>query len=495
MQMRFARPNRPTPVTGRSTGSTARSEQVVDRRRVAAVGEPSGGRIYNALLADKDTGPGQPNYGGGDRFDPGQRGFGALKSLKPSTLPAAVGSLLAPREVTPTNKSALDLVVILESRDLSKATLNSVFATAIRSTEKAPEIRREAIAKLAELAKKYPTDFSVHTAAALAAFADGKPDGIREAVDRLVKLVETAPLEPLPANGKANARQRADALPQVPLWLVARECLGKDKDREAFRAAGEKLAARAVAAAKRQQDPLFAAAILREWGQLDLDRGDKSKAEARWTELLELMMPKPSLTKAVGAVPTPGAHCRRLQLYPPPEEQSRGTAEAGTVFVSAALPQVPPAVAAPTPTGKSPAPPSRGNAPVLTVDQFQQAYAVATLAAEKDLPGLSLKAIKDAVRGGPPVPGKVNRNHGGRLTSRMIGGVQYYVEDMGDNQISVDRALTELVPKWRAMKVPAADIYDVLVGVVLPDARPAEVFLYAEGRVYGTVYSISPADI
>src|SRR5207248_2044643 len=118
-----------------------------------------------------------------------------------------------------------------------------------KSTERAPEVRKDALTRLGVLMATYPADLSVQTAAALAALADGSPDGIREAVDRLVKRVEATPLEPLPPNGKPNARQRAEALPQVPLWLVARECLRKD--REPFWAAGETLAARAAAAAKR----------------------------------------------------------------------------------------------------------------------------------------------------------------------------------------------------------------------------------------------------
>ena len=142
----------------------------------------------------------------------------------------------------------------------------------------------------------------MQTAAALAAFADGKPDAIREAVDRLVKLVEATPLEPLPPNGKANARQRAEALPQVPLWLVARECLAQGPRAVPARPARSWRRA-PLAAAKRQQDPLYAAAILREWGQLDLDRGDKAKAEARWAEMLELALPKPNPAKAVAAAP------------------------------------------------------------------------------------------------------------------------------------------------------------------------------------------------
>src|SRR5205085_7120802 len=140
-----------------------------------------------------------------------------------------------------------------ESRDLAKASLNSLFAAAIKSTEKNPEARKQALAKLADLAAKHPQDLSVHIAGALAAFADGKPETIREALDRLIQVLDASPLEALPAHGKANSRQRSEALLQIPLWLVARECLANSKEREAYRGAGEKLAARAALAAKRQQ--------------------------------------------------------------------------------------------------------------------------------------------------------------------------------------------------------------------------------------------------
>jgi tetratricopeptide (TPR) repeat protein len=454
-------------------------------------------RIYNRLLADQTMlDQASQYYGGGDRFDQMvEQGLqNALRSLKPGKLPQAVGALLTTHEITATNTSALDLVILLESRELSKAKLNSVFAAAIKSTEKAPEVRRDAIAKLSELVKKYPSDFSVQTAAALAAFANAKPENIQAALARLVKLVEATPLEALPANGKPNARHRAEALPQVALWLVARECLSKDKERAAYHEAGEKLAARAVAAARRQQELVFAMAILREWGQLDLDRGEKAKAETHWTELLELSLPKqqpknadaatnPGVPAPVPAAPVP-APVPKSPLSRTPADVDDGTA--CTVAVSA---QAPPAAVPSVPAGKAPA---RGNAPVLSAEQFTQTYAVAVLAAEKELPALSLKAMRDAVRGGPPVPGKPNRNYGGRIMPRMIGGVQYYVEDTGDAQISVEQALLELVPRWRALKVPPADIYEVVAGAVLPDARPAEVFLHSEGRIYGTIYTLHP---
>src|SRR5207249_4082537 len=106
-------------------------------------------------------------YYGGQRFDQQvEQGLKtALKAIKPSTLPSAVGGLLTPREG---GGPALDLVVFVESRELSKAALNSVFATAIQSTAKAPAVRKEALARLAGLVQKYPADLSVQTAAALA---------------------------------------------------------------------------------------------------------------------------------------------------------------------------------------------------------------------------------------------------------------------------------------------------------------------------------------
>ncbi|HSQ58516.1 MAG TPA: hypothetical protein VLM40_22540, partial [Gemmata sp.] len=278
------------------------------------------------------------------------------------------------------------------------------------------------------------------------------------------------------------------------LWLVARECLADEKSRAEFRAAGEKLASRAVAAAKRQEDKLYGGSILREWGQLDLDAGDKTRAQARWTEMLEFMLPRTRTTKAVGAAPAgvspaaapvPAAPALPLRKMP----QSRGAGLNGLSFVSAQQP--PAAVLAAPATGAASA--GRGSSPALTTDQFQDAYAIARLAAEKGLPQLSLKAIKDAIRGGPLVPGKAaNYRGGGRLMSRSIGGKTYYVEEMGVVQFSVDQALADLVPKWRAMKVPPADIYDVVAAVVLPDERPAEVFLQSGGRVSGMVYILNP---
>jgi tetratricopeptide (TPR) repeat protein len=228
-----------------NTGMTAAQE-------LTAAGDPiEAVRIYNKLLADKE-GLAQANqYGGGDRMDQqleqgaqgrpqgGHPGHPAGRRRVPAHPAGRPGR--RPGGARPGGHVPV--------RDAGKATLDSLFVTALKSTEKAPAVRADALAKLAELVKKYPADVSVHTAAAAAAFADGKPGPTREAVDRLVKVIEAAPLDALPPSGKPNARQRAEATAQVPVWLVARECLAQGRDD--LRPTGEALAARALLAARR----------------------------------------------------------------------------------------------------------------------------------------------------------------------------------------------------------------------------------------------------
>jgi len=446
-------------------------------------------RVYNSLLADPDLLDAANQVSGGERFDVQvEQGLkAAVKALKPSALPAAVSALLTPLETKSTDKPALDMVLIVDSRDISKATLNSLLAAAIKSTAKVPEVRHSALAKLAELTKKHPTDHGVQVANALVAMADGKPKEIQDAIERLVKLMDATQLEKLPANGKLNARHRAAAQLQVPLWLAARECL--DKDRPQLWPAGEKLAARAAEAAKRQQDALVTVAVFHEWGQLELDKGDKAKAQAIWAELMEWTLPKqPAAKAAAGPKPatsvpaTPAAPA----LVPSPKSPLalRGVAAALLVLVQA---PVPPAGA---PNPQPARTPSRSSAPAPTEDEFKRSYEIAQLAIDKQMPDLSLRTMQAAVRGGPPIAVTENRNFGGMYRSRMINGTQYLVSGGNSRRVTVDQALLALIPKWRAQSVAAARIYELLVAAVLPDARPAEVFLYPPLQNFGQVYTL-----
>ena len=125
----------------------------------------------------------------------------------------------------------------------------------------------------------------------------------------------------------------------------------------------------------------------------------------------------------------------------------------------------------------------------MTAEQFQWAYAVAAIAADKGMAAISLQAMREAVRAGPPLEAPETRN-GGSYTARMINGVQYLTQQGGKQNISADRALLDLAPKWRKLGVPAADVYAVLAAAMLPDARPAEVFLYNEGQTFNNLYKM-----
>lgn len=445
------------------------------------VGDPvEAVRVYNQLLTDREVLDLANQYYGGERFDQQvEAGLqAAVRAIKPSTLPTAVGTLLTPREKPTPDQPVLDLVILVESRELPRTALNCLFAAAIKASEKKPEIRKEALARVADLSARYSADVSVQTAAVVAAFGTGAaPEATRPAVERLVKLMHATPLDPLPASARPNARHRAQAALQVPLWIAARECLAKD--RKEFWSAGEQLAARAVAAARRQQNPLQAIAILREWGQLELERGSPAQAEVRWAELLELALPKPAPARRSAAPAAPPA----APTAPPPAAPESAARAVSSLLLVAAQPiPVPPLASAA---------PARGNQAAPTEEQFQRAYEVALLAIDKGLPALSLRAMHEAVRNGPPIPSSRPNRGGGYLTSRTINGVQYYVEAGNEPRISVDQALVALVPKWQGKKVPPATIYEVLAAAVLPEARPSEVFPYTETRITGTIYSIS----
>src|SRR5262249_19739574 len=150
----------------------------------------------------------------------------------------------------------------------------------------------------------------------------------------------------------------------------------------------------------------YTTAILREWGQLEFDRGDKAKAEARWSTLLEAALPKPPPPKAVEAKPAPPPAAAPAAPAPAPaapastaKKQVRAGGAAGLGLLLTAF-QVPvPAAVAP---GAAATPATPGASLVLTVDQFQDVYQVASLAADRGFAALSMHAIKEAVRGGAP---------------------------------------------------------------------------------------------
>src|SRR5262245_31594911 len=398
-------------------------------------------------------------------------------------------------------------MVMVPNRTLTDTTVTSVLAQALDATAKTPELRAEALAKLAELSGRLPRDFSVQIAAALLTVMDDKSDKAGDAVDRLLRLVEETPLEPLPANGRANSRQRVAAVPQIALWLVARECLKKDT----LRPQGVKSGERALAAAKRQVESTFSLAILREWGQIDSDRGDKVAAEKKWGEMLELVIPPPAPKKAAkidrenvrgvalvggpSGETTPPQDSRRRGGVSPPgplADEARSIPVVQSLLVSTLVllsPQVPPPPAKAAPPPPSATTPMRSSAlvPVVTIGQFEQAKQIATMATDKNMHALAQKSIRDALRGGPPVNNPQPADPRGRIyysssgSVSMGGGAADSANPYGGQ---VETAVAGLVGKWKRAGVPAAELYETLSAIVMPDARPAEVFLYVRPMQY-----------
>ena len=101
---------------------------------------------------------------------------------------------------------------------------------------------------------------------------------------------------------------------------------------------------------------------------------------------------------------------------------------------------------------------------------------IAKLAAERDLPELNFRAVREALRAGPPV---VPTNPTAERRAMLMA--QRGMEESTNDQVSprVVANLVELERLWEKHHVPADRVYEVLRGVVLPPGRPSEVFLYA----------------
>jgi tetratricopeptide (TPR) repeat protein len=382
------------------------------------IGEPiEAARIYNDILSDDEALALAANFGGYNRQGMESNLHRAITGLRRDNLPTAIERLLTPRNLAEPGGAALDLVLLVEPRDYQKATLVSMFEAALRASNDSPALRAEAQDKLANLAAAHPNDLSVAAAEALAALAAADPSSAQKPVERLIKLTDQAPLETLASGARANSRQRAAAFDQIGLWLVGRACLKQP----ALHEAGAKLSNRSVAAAHRQIDHTYAVAILREWAQIDLDHGDKQSAEARFREMIDVLLPRASS-----------------------EGSDQKTAPAA----------------------------------VVTTDQFRQSVEFARLAAEKGLVDISLQTAAEALAGGPPAA-PVSKNGPSRMIISSTAAVNT------NDATSVEQSLANLVQRWRQAGARPEEIYDTLAAIVLPAARPDEVFLYSHVD-YGT---------
>lgn len=429
-------------------------------------------RLFNDVLSDQERLQTASRWNGEYMKRQAQDGLSqALQGIKPETLPSAMRELLKQKTGVKTASTVVDMAVLVQPRDLPKATITSMLATTLKKVATNKELRPEMATTVADLLKKHPDDISILVTAALVAINDKKPQAIAETVELLVKSIAKTPLEELPAGTRANARQREQAMSQIAVWLVAKECF----KHESLQASGDLLAARALEAARRQQDNIFALAILREWGQLALDKGDRATAETRWGQMLEIVVTNPQSKK---------------------EATKTSAAPIQSAPIAVADNQTAIAVSDDTPTNKS-TPPTKAKSapakhqvlPVITLDRFNQAIEIAKLAARNNMHALSIKAVRESLAAGPPVQPIPQNDQSGRMAiASSPGGMAIIDGSANQNTLQqVEQKLVEIDVEWRRWKTPAIDVYEALANVVLPALRPAEIFLYARALSAGSV--------
>ncbi len=364
----------------------------------------------------------------------------SLQGMDPETLARTLRTTLIPKPDAKPGEPRLDLVLLCHPRDLDKTGVICLFAESIKGLKGQKELLTEVRETLERLVATHPDDLSVLAASAMVAGLDGNAEALASPVERLARLVDAHPLEALPANGRANARQREEAMRQIVLWVVAREASKYD----ATRSTGDKLATRALEAARRQLDNRWTLAMLREGGQDALDRGDRLGAETSWRAMLKMVMISP----IVARLSNPAASS--MVRHGPCQEGCLRPAAGGLAV----------------PPGSS----------VITLERFEQVAQLAKLAVDHDLTNVSIEALRDVLAKGPPVtPLAIGNANTARVVIRRAGS-EPQVDPVAQK---VEEHLFILDAYWVKGKADPVALYEVYREAVLPRARPNEIFLYA----------------
>ena len=360
----------------------------------------------------------------------------AINELRPEILP----QLLTDSTANPAERDApsIDLGLLIESRELDQAQLTSVLGKLVTGLASNPALVEPTRKGLAEVAVLRSSDVSVKILEALLAHSLKETEKSGISVSQLATFVEQTPLEPQPAKGSVSVKQREAAMQQVGLWLVARECLKQ----ESLRADGQKLAQRALEASRRLADHGFSFAILREWGQIALKAGDKQEATRLWSEMMDIVFPKPG-----------------------DKSKQRATDDEKPETVATSPTDNPAKATAPAA--------SKEKLAVVTLAQFEQLSQLAKLAAENGLEDLSFEAMGRALQSGPPIEALLAIDINQNVSSRNN-------EDHQPSPIAakVNERLTTIERVWRKKGVSDESIYNILERAVVPEARPFEVFLH-----------------
>ncbi len=426
---------------------------------------------------------------GGSRNYIGQSRKGlekALAALSDSKADEAMNQLLAAREDAKAGTMALDVMLSVPTvSTLRKDSMKSQLAELLDSISSNDDVSKHIDHRLAELHMQFPADLSVAVTRAIHAVDQGHDD-VTDVLRELEAVVADNPLDDIPSGRRPNSRQRREAFPSISLWLVARECMSTDEHREL----GQKLAQRALIAARRQIKTDHAVAILYEWGQRSIDAGDRKGAEEKWAELLELVTKRPERKqKNAPAGPT-----RR----PPVRNRTgridfRSLRQLEAIFVpstaimavvaderSLATPNPPRATRRSAPNGR----PSNRVAP-LTLSQFRVTIEIALAAANNDMPALSRRAVQKSLEGGVPVPDASTLTNSARsrglVVPTAIRGTTAEAGATSAIETEVANSLRNVLGRWASRNdYPPGEVYELLHPIIMPSARPAEILMYAD---------------
>ena len=425
----------------------------------------------------------------------------ALAALNTDNAAEAMQELLTVPEDAKQGESLLDLMLRVPTvQTLQTESMDSQLMSLLKSISSQDSLADDVVERLETLRQGHPTDVSLALTKALFAI-EKQRDSLEDDLKMLLAVVSDNPLDEIAEGRRPNARQRRQARQHVPLWLVARECLESEDHREL----GERLGELAIAGARRQLDQKEAAAILYDWGKRSIELGDRESAEAKWSELLDLVTKRPERKKKPssrsaggrpgtapvappvnrsGASPIGRRHLSLETLWSQFAQLHPVVVFSGQVAIPAT-----PVRANPNPSVPTAQPTSRRRIPPLTLSQFRTTIEIALVAGKNDMPALSRKAIKKSLEGGLPVPDATNPASGSTsgLFSTPARTTTVRSSSSSDGQAvnpiesEVANSLRKVLSIWETKSgYPAAGVYELLHPIVLPESRPAEILMYAD---------------
>ena len=165
-----------------------------------------------------------------------------------------------------------------------------------RSRHATPASLPGSCAPLESLRQAHPDDLSVAICAALEALASNDAGASQAHSNSSLSSSKRRRWIRLPTVPRANARERAQAAGRSRSgWSPARVAGRRIPSVQAY---GDRFAARALEAARRQDDRVWLLAMLREQGQLAFDQSDRADAAAVWSRMLDLVVTPPEAKSA-----------------------------------------------------------------------------------------------------------------------------------------------------------------------------------------------------